>query len=138
MLNCSSEGQYGVAGCPRLSARDAGSTVRPRSNDQGRQSMGYTRPRAGRDGKPRYTAYYLDSRRRERSAGTFGSRRDADRAWQQAEVRAAEGRAGDPRRGRQTFRRYVEETWLPNHVIEVSTLEGYTYSLRKHILPWFG
>jgi hypothetical protein len=79
-----------------------------------------------------------DSRGRERSAGTFGSRRDADRAWQQAEVRAAEGRAGDPRRGRQTFRRYVEETWLPNHVIEVSTLEGYTYSVRKHIFPWFG
>ena len=45
---------------------------------------------------------------------------------------------GDPRRGRQTFERYVEGEWLPNHVIEVTTREGYTYSIGKHIMPWFG
>ena len=53
----------------------------------------------------------------------------------QARSRAA---AGDPRRDRQTFRRYVTEEWLPNHVIEVSTRESYTYQVNKHIPPWFG
>ena len=28
--------------------------------------------------------------------------------------------------------------WLPNHVIEPTTRESYTYSLGKHILPHFG
>jgi integrase len=45
---------------------------------------------------------------------------------------------GDPRRGRQTFRQYVEGEWLPHHVMEITTREGYTYSIGKHILPWFG
>jgi integrase len=45
---------------------------------------------------------------------------------------------GDPRRGRQTFQRYVEVEWLPNHVMEATTREGYTYSIYKHIMPWFG
>ena len=31
--------------------------------------MGFARKRAGRDGKPRYTAYYLDIRGQERSVG---------------------------------------------------------------------
>ena len=53
-------------------------------------------------------------------------------------MRLAEGRLGDPRRGRQTFRRYVTEEWLPHHVIEVTTREAYTYQLGKHIMPWFG
>ena len=61
--------------------------------------MGYSRVRAGRDGKPRYTAYYWDIRGRERSAGTFSSRKEADKAWQREETKVAEGRAGDPRRG---------------------------------------
>ena len=65
-------------------------------------------------------------------------KKDADSAWKTAEVRQAEGRLGDPRRGRQTFQRYVEGEWLPNHVIEVTTREGYTYSIGKHIMPWFG
>ena len=73
-----------------------------------------------------------------RSAGTFSNKKDADTAWQKAETRLAEGRLGDPRRGRQTFRRYVTEEWLPNHVIEVTTREAYTYQLNKHIMPWFG
>jgi hypothetical protein len=45
---------------------------------------------------------------------------------------------GDPARGRQRFRRYVEETWLPNHVMEASTRESYTYSIYKHLMPEFG
>ena len=100
--------------------------------------MGYSQKRVGADGKPRYTAVYHDVRGERRSAGTFSSKRDADRAWQKAEARLGEGRLNDPRRGRQTFRRYVTEEWLPHQVIEASTREAYTYQIGKHILPWFG
>ena len=100
--------------------------------------MGWSRKRPDQKGRKRYTAYYRDVRGRTCVAGTFSSERDADKAWQAAEVKQAEGRVGDPRRGRQAFNRYVEEEWLPNHVIEVTTREGYTYQIHKHILPWFG
>jgi hypothetical protein len=116
------------------------------SADKGRTShydglaggMGYSKKRTDRHGKPRYTACYLDVRGSLRSAGTFTNKKDSDKAWQQAELRQAEGRLSDPRRGRQTFRRYVTEDWLPHHMIEVTTREGYTYQLNKHIMPWFG
>lgn len=51
-------------------------------------------------------------------AGTFPNKKDADRAWQRAEAKIAEGRLGDPGRGRQTFQAYVEQVWLPGHQIE--------------------
>jgi integrase len=50
----------------------------------------------------------------------------------------AEGQLADPRRGRQTFQRYVQEKWLPHHVIEPTTREKYTYYLEAHIMPEFG
>ena len=100
--------------------------------------MGWSRKRLGEGGRERYTAYYRDARGQTCVAGTFARKKNADRAWQAAEVRLAEGRLGDPRRGRQTFRRYVEEEWLPNHVMEATTREGYTYSIYKHLMPWFG
>ena len=101
--------------------------------------MGYSKKRIDRNGKPRYTRLLPRRARRSlRSVGTFSNKKDADKAWQQAETKIAEGRLNDPRRGRQTFRRYVTEEWLPHHVIEASTREAYTYQLGKHILPWFG
>ena len=100
--------------------------------------MGYSRIRTGRDGMRRYTAYYWDIRGRERSAGTFSSRKDADRAWQREETKVAEGRAGDPRRGRQAFERYVRDEWLPSHVMELRTRENYIYYLDRRIIPEFG
>jgi integrase len=100
--------------------------------------MGYSKKRIGRNDKPRYTACYLDARGSLRSAGTFSNKKDADKAWQKSETKVGEGRLNDPRRGRQTFRRYVTEEWLPHHVIEPSTREAYTYQVGKHILPWFG
>jgi integrase len=100
--------------------------------------MGYAQKRVGRDGKPRYTAVYHDLRGERRSAGTFANKKDANTAWQKAEAKVGEGRLNDPRRGRQTVRRYVTEEWLPNHVMEASTREGYTYQIGKHIMPWFG
>ena len=100
--------------------------------------MGSTRERTGSDGRVRYTALYRDLKGRQRSAGTFTTRRQADRAWQRAESKVAQGQLGEPGRGRQTFRDYVEKTWLPNHEVEASTRQSYSYILRKHILPEFG
>ena len=100
--------------------------------------MGYAQKRVGRDGKPRYTAVYHDLRGERRSAGTFPNKKDANTAWQRAEAKIGEGRLNDPRRGRQTFHRYVTEEWLPHHVMEATTREAYTYQIGKHILPWFG
>lgn len=100
--------------------------------------VGFSRRRVGKDGKARYTAYYVDVKGQERSAGTYGSKKKADKAWQDAETKVAEGRVGDPARGRMRFARYVEDTWLPNHQVEPTTRESYTYSINRHITPWFG
>lgn len=99
--------------------------------------MGWSRKRIHQDGTERFTAYYRDIRGRTCVAGTYSTVKESDKAWQKAEVKIDEGRIGDPRRGRRTFQRYVEEEWLPNHVMEPSTREGYTYTLNKHIMPWF-
>lgn len=100
--------------------------------------MGWLETRPGRDGKPRYTAKYRDLRGCKQSAGTFASKREANAAWQKAEAKVAEGQLADPRRGRQTFQTYVEEKWLPHHVVEPTTKEKYTYYLYAHIMPEFG
>lgn len=100
--------------------------------------MGWTVTRTDGKGNERYTACYRDLRGQQHSAGTFTTPKAADRAWQRAEAKLAEGRLGDPRRGRQTFRRYVEDEWLPNHEMEIRTRENYTYYLNRRILPWFG
>ena len=100
--------------------------------------MGYSRARTACNGRPRYTAYYWDVRGKERSAGTYSSQKDAAAAWQAAEVKVREGRATDPRRGRQRFRQYVEEEWFPNHRLELRSRENYSYYLHRHIIGWFG
>lgn len=100
--------------------------------------MGYSRRRPGKDGKPRWTAYYIDLKGRELSAGTYATKTEANEKWQEAESKLREGRLGDPKRGRMKFERYVLDTWLPNHVMEAKTRETYTSAIHKHILPWFG
>ncbi len=99
--------------------------------------MGQSRKRVGRNGDVRYTAYYEDARGHRRSAGTFTSLKAANKAWQQAEAKVAEGRGGQSHRGRQLFERYVEDVWFPNHVMELTTRQNYTYSLNRHIMPTF-
>ena len=99
--------------------------------------MGQARKRTGRDGRTTYTAYYDDLGDHRRSAGTFTSLRAANRAWQLAAARVSEGRGQNQQRGRQLFKRYVEETWFPNHVMELTTRQNYTYSLNRHIMPTF-
>jgi integrase len=100
--------------------------------------VGWVVTRADRDGKPRYLARYRDLRGCQQSAGTFATKREANAAWQKAEAKIAEGHLADPRRGRQTFRTYVEERWLPHHVVEPTTREKYTYYLYRYVMPEFG
>ena len=54
--------------------------------------MGYVLTRPGKNGKPRYMAVYRDIRGRNRSAGTFATEREAEKEWQKAEIKLAEGR----------------------------------------------
>jgi catechol 2,3-dioxygenase-like lactoylglutathione lyase family enzyme len=86
--------------------------------------MGFSRRWRGKDGKPRYTAYYRDLRGREVSAGTFARKAGADAAWHAAEVNARAGLRHDPGRGRQRFGHYAGAVWLPNHRMELSTRAG--------------
>ena len=101
-------------------------------------AVGFSRERPGKDGKVRHAALYRDVKGRQRSAGTFATERQADKAWQRAEAAIGLGRVADPRRGRQTFQSYVVGTWLPSHEMEATTRQKYTYTLHRHILPEFG
>jgi hypothetical protein len=100
--------------------------------------MGWSKKRKYARGKAAYTAMYRDIRGVERSAGTFPSRKQADKAWQMAEARASEGRATSASRGSIRFEPYVRDTWFPNHRLELRSRENYSYYLEKRIIPWFG
>lgn len=100
--------------------------------------MGWLTERHLANGTVTYIARYRDLRGRKRTAGTFTSRREAERAWQRAESRLDAGQVGDPRRGRQSLEHYVLEEWLPHHVIEATTRERYVYLINRHILPELG
>src|SRR5260221_693449 len=100
--------------------------------------MGFSRKRAGKDGKSRYTAYYLDIRGQERSAGTFSNKKEANDAWKAAEAQVKAGRQGDPGRGRQTFHAYVHDKWLPDHLLEPGVRTNYAGQIAKHLDPFFG
>src|SRR5690242_1536772 len=100
--------------------------------------MGFARKRVGKNGKSRYTAYYLDIRGQERSAGTFSNKKDADDAWKKAEVAVGAGKQGDPGRSKQTFQVYALEKWLPHHLLEPGVRRNYEGQIRKHLLPFFG
>ncbi|QFG21575.1 tyrosine-type recombinase/integrase [Actinomadura sp. WMMB 499] len=100
--------------------------------------MGFSRPRVAKDGTVRYAAVYRDVRGRIRHAGTFATEAQADKAWQTALAKIHLQRLPDPGKGRQRFRHYVEDTWFPNHVIELRTRENYDCEINRHIMPWFG
>ncbi len=86
----------------------------------------------------KYTALYRDPAGRQRSAGTFTSRREAERAGHRAEGTIETGAWLDRTAGRITFRDYVEEVWWPSRHLEVSTKAGYRSNLDCHFLPFFG
>jgi len=100
--------------------------------------MGFVKKRLGRDGKPRYTACYLDIRGRQRSAGTFATKKQATEAWKKSEADIRAGRQGDPGRGRQTFETYVLQKWLPHHQLEPGVRADYEGQIRRQLLEHFG
>jgi hypothetical protein len=55
---------------------------------------------AGRPGVARYQVLYDDLKGHRRSASTYATEDAADKAWQRAGLQMAEGRMGNPSRGR--------------------------------------
>ncbi len=100
--------------------------------------MGHSYRRIGVNGKPRYAAIYHDARGQRRSAGIYVTKREADRAWGAAEADALLGHGRDPRRGKVIFTSYVTGVWLPNHQIEHTTRQRYSYQISKYLVPEFG
>jgi len=99
--------------------------------------MGWVVARSRQRGR-RFTAVYRDSHGRLRSAGTFDSSREAERAAMRSEDKIADGTWVDRRAGRITFQVYAEDVWLPSRHLEVSTLAGYRSYLGRHFIPFFG
>ena len=99
--------------------------------------MPSVRKRVGATGT-RYIALYRDASDRQRSAGSFSSRREAERAGRQAESSLDAGTWIDRVSGRTTFDDYVEKVWWPSRHLEVSTRAAYRSYLDKHLIPYFG
>jgi len=100
--------------------------------------VAWTAKHRRKDGTVTYTGCYRDLGGVIQTAGTSTDKEKARRAAERAEDAQTEGRVADPRKGRQRFKAYAENTWLPNHVLEASTRGPYRYCLKAHIVPWFG
>src|ERR1700680_3428853 len=95
-------------------------------------AVGSTRERIGTDGSVRFTGRYRDLKGHQRSAGTFtpggrptapGSGRSRRSPWASQGTRPRAPEFGD----------YAEKTWLPNHEVEATTCQSYSYILRRHV-----
>ena len=100
--------------------------------------MAWIKTRTTDDGDTRFVACYRDPEGRQRSAGTYSSRRAAERAAHREEAKVREGAWHDHSRGQVTFAEYVETVWLPSKQVETSTLAAYRSYLDKHFIPTFG
>ena len=101
--------------------------------------MGHSYRREGVNGKPRYAAIYHDARgRAPLGRHVRHQTRSRPRLGQRAEADALLGHGRDPRRGKITFTAYVTGSWLPNHQLEHTTRQRYSYQIGKYLLPEFG
>ena len=100
--------------------------------------MAWVKVRVTDDGDKRFVACYRDPEGRQRSAGTYSSRRAAERAGNREEAKVREGAWHDHSRGQVTFAEYVETVWLPSKHVETTTLAAYRSYLDKHFIPLFG
>ncbi len=101
--------------------------------------MAWVSKRKASDGSPRYLANYRDPTGAKRSAGTFRSRPDAERAGHAAEIRIGEGAWVDRTAGKIRFTDYVETSWWPPLAhLELTTKAAYRRNLDAHFLPFFG
>ncbi len=85
-----------------------------------------------------YKGAYRDPDGRERSAGSYPSRREALRAANREEQKVFAGSWQDATLGAVTFRDYVEKEWLPSKHLEATTRAAYVSNLNKHYYPFFG
>lgn len=100
--------------------------------------MAWVTVRVGKDGAKQFMARYRDPDGRTRSAGTYPTRREAERAGHKAETQMDDGSWLDPKAGKITFHDYVEYVWWPSRHLEVSTRAAYRSYLDVHFLPAFG
>jgi hypothetical protein len=100
--------------------------------------MAWVKERVTGDGDKRFVACYRDAEGGQRSAGTYSSRRAAERAANREEAKVRDGTWHDHSRGQVTFTEYVETVWLPSKQVETSTLAAYRSYLDKHFIPLFG
>lgn len=94
--------------------------------------------RRDNEGEDAYTGMYLAPDGRWRSAGTYPSKRAAQRAAHREEQSVEEGRWRDRALGATTFATYVEATWFPSKHLELSTRQSHRSYLDHHFLPYFG
>ena len=97
--------------------------------------MAWVKERTTSDGVKRYVACYRDPEGRQRSAGTFSSKRAAERAGNREEQRVLAGSWRDHSLGEVRFREYVEDEWLPSKHIEPTTKAAYESNLDQALLP---
>jgi integrase len=100
--------------------------------------MAWVKLRTTNGGDRRFIACYRDPEGKERSAGTYSSRRAAERAGNREEAKVHQGTWHDHSRGQVTFADYVQTVWLPSKHVETSTLAAYRSYLDKHFIPVFG
>lgn len=100
--------------------------------------MAWAKKRTTKDGAVRWTGVYRDTLRRERSAGTAPTRRQAIQLATEQEMAVARQEWINPGTGLMTLDTYFTEHWLPNRVYEVKTLIGYQSDYSKAIAPTFG
>ncbi len=100
--------------------------------------MAWVKPRTSSDGDKRFVGCYRDPEGRTRSAGTYSSKRAAERAANREEAKVRQGDWHDHTRGEITFTDYVTTVWMPSKHVETSTMTAYRYYLDKHFIPAFG
>ena len=101
--------------------------------------MAYAEKKVLKGGKTVYYAVYTGPDGRRRTAGSFPTKRDAERAADTQERTIVDGNWVDPSQSKMTFRDYVDTHYWPTTVhLEVSTRAAYHYYLDKHFLPAFG
>ena len=86
----------------------------------------------------RFMGMYLDPEGHKRSAGSFSTRREAQRAAHREEQKVLSGAWHDTSLGDITFQDFVETEWLPHKHLETSTRAAYLSYLNKHFYPFFG
>src|SRR5947209_11072788 len=101
--------------------------------------MAYAEKKTLKGGKVVYYAVYTGPDGRRRTAGSFPSKREAEKAADTQEKTISHGNWADPTESKMTFRDYVDpSSWPTTAHLEVSTRAAYRYYLAKHFLPTFG